>query len=508
VKKASAELFELVAGLSIPERRYCSLYLQKHSPGAGNRYLKLFQALRRQERYDSTQAMLACGFGDKPTHYAVLKNQLFDQLLDALHQFDLFSNPEQQLQKGIHQCQLLMQKGMFHTCRKWIERLEKPAAAMHQYEAQLQLQQLKMALMGRQYYRNVQNADMQQWYTTTQTLMAALEVTNRYRYLSSSMYKMQYAAGVRGKALAEKMQALVELPEFTQIENAGTLRATLDFLQVNALYHFTNLETEKAAHYNQRFLEILDEHILLKQLYADRYFSVLNNYLIDCMVLRQYATLEDGLQKMRSLPGIPAFKRLANFDANVFRLGYLLEMNYTIATGNFAMAYPKLGTIWQGLKTFGDKIVKHNRITLCYLMAYTCFALGRYDEAIDYLQPILQEKESAVAENIQLAARMMQLLCHFEKGDRILLDSLIKSVRRLLKRTDGTEEIQRAVLSFMFSSLRKQAIEQKAWVSLDKKLGKLAAHKNPAGSLNLFNYVVWAKAHAMAHTFEQVWKAI
>jgi tetratricopeptide (TPR) repeat protein len=318
---------------------------------------------------------------------------------------------------------------------------------------------------------------------------------------------MQYAAGVRGKALAEKMQVLVSMEEFTDKAKASTLRAELDFLQVNALYYFTNMETEQAALYNQQFLELLDEHVLLRQLYADRYFAVLNNYLIDCMVLRQYNTLEDGLAKMRRLPEIPVFRRLANFEVNVFRLGYLLEMNYTITTGNFATAYPKLKSIAEGLKTFGEKVVKHNRITLYYLMAYTCFALGKYDEAIDYLQPILQEKESAVAENIQLAARMLQLLCHFEKGDTILLDSLIKSVRRLLIKTDGSEEIQKAVLSFIFSSLRKQTTEQKDWAMLDKKLTKLADDKASAGSMNLFNFLVWTRAHSSNIPFEQQWKA-
>lgn len=134
-----------------------------------------------------------------------------------------------------------------------------------------------------------------------------------------------------------------------------------------------------------------------------------------------------------------------------------------------------------------------------------CFALGKYDEALDNIWPILQEKETAVAEDIQLAARMMQLLCHFEKGDRMLLESLIKALRRLLRRKDDSAEIPKTIVSFINVSLRTQYLHPQQWADLEKKLEKLAQNKSVAGSLNLFNYLVWAKVHTQQKKFAELW---
>jgi hypothetical protein len=505
VKQNSNELFDLIRNLSLSEKRYCSLYLKKHGTGADNRYVKLFNFLKAQEEYDTKAAQKKAGFEQKPSHYAVLKKQLYEQLLDALHQFDLFSNSEQQLLRGIHQCHLLLQKGLFKQCDKRTESLLKVAQKMDHYEAQLQLQQLKMTMKARMYYRHVSEGDLKKWDDETRQIIDELQVTNHYRYLGSLIYKMQYDAGVRGKELAEKMKAIVQKPEFSNEKNAKTTSAYLDFLQVRALYHFTNLETDKAAVYNEKFLKLLDDNPLLMKLNADRYFSVLNNYLIDCLVLKRYPTLENGLEKMRGLSKIEAFKRLVNFDANVFRLGYLLEMNYMITTGRFSEAYKNLKAISEGLSKFGDRIVKHNRITLQYLKAYVCFALGQYEESLDYLRPILQEKETSVAENVQMAARMLQLLCHFEMHDYILLDSLIKSVRRLLGKNPAAE-MQMTVISFIANAIKATSIETTKWQDVRKKINELATNRTTAGSLNLFNYIAWVSAHVSKIKMAEAWE--
>ncbi len=505
MKFFSDELHQLISNLSLSEKRYCSLYLKKHSAEGDNRYLRLFTILKEQEQYNSEAAIKKLGLSNKPTHYSVLKKQLYEQLLDALHQYDLFTNPEQQLQRGIHQCHLLLQKGLFVQCEKRIKALWAMARDMNQYEAQLQLQNLKMMMKARKYYRQESEEDLKKWWEETNAILNSLATTNRFRYMGSMVYKMQYEAGGRGRESAERMKKIVSQPEFTDEHLATTLRSRLDYLQVRALYHFTNLETELAAEHNERFLKLLDENPLTMQMHADRYFSVLNNYLIDCLVLRKYKTLEEGLEKMRGLSKIPAFRRLGNFDANVFRLGYLLEMNYMITTGNFKQAYTRIKDIQNGLQAFGDKIVKHNRLTLEYLAAYVCFALGKYDEALDNIWPILQEKEIAVAEDIQLAARMMQLLCHFEKGDRMLLESLIKALRRLLRRKDESAEIPKTIVSFINVSLRTQYLHPQQWIDLDKKLEKLAQNKSVAGSLNLFNYLVWVKVHTQQKKFAELW---
>lgn len=501
----STDLYELISGLNLSEKRYCTRYLQKHSTSKENRYLKLFNILRSQLLYDGEEAIISLGYQSKPNHYAVLKKQLYEQLLDALYQFDLFSSIEAQLQRGIHQCHLLMQRGLLDQCEKRIKTYRKMALKTNHLPAQIQLQQLSLSLIGRRYYRHTKSEDLEEWHTKSQTIIQAMNTEVKYGYLSSMVYQMQYVSGAKGRQLANKMERIVSAEEFVEEKNAITLNSKLDFLRVNALYHFIKGETALAAEFNQRFLAVLDEEALLKQLHADQYFSVLNNYLIDLLVLKKYKEFEEGLTKLRALPKLQAFNKLANFEVNVFRLGYLLEINYMISRGEFAHAYLKIEDIMQGLEKYKGKIVKHNRITLQYLVAYVCFAIGKYKETLKYLQPILQERESAVAEDLQLAARMTQLLSYFEMGDTLILDSLIRSVRRSFPDKKKGHELQRLVLSFINSTIQGQTANKKKWIKLKDNLEKVLAEGKGADALNLFNYQVWVNAHIEGISFPAKW---
>lgn len=485
------------------EKRYCRLFLQKHM--SKNRYVVLYEYLLKAPKYDATEARRHCRCNNKPAAYAVLKKQLAEQLLQALHLYDLHTNTEQQLQRSVHQCQLLLQKGHLDWCEKRLTAVWEQAMSVDLPEVLWQLQQLRLQLMSRRYYRNITAAGIVEWHRQTEAVLHQMQTTSRYRYLSATVYQMQYEAGARGSELAARMREVIRLPEFRSEKNATTLRAQLDYYQVRALYHFTNGETAKAADFNRRFLAALDQRLPLKQLLADRYFSVLNNYLIDAFVLKHYAEVETGLAQLRHLAKEPAFKRLANFDVNEFRLGALLELNYRMATGQFAAAEKRLPAIEKGLQQFGQRIVKHNRITLQYLMAYVAFVQHRYDRALDYLQPILQEKESAVAEQVQQGARLLQLLTHAEKGDWLLVESLIKSVRR---QWSALPPLVQLVLSFLQRQSKSGGVSLQHWRLLEKRLLPEATRPDSSAVLNMFQYVFWVQAHVQQQPMAAVWPQV
>ena len=98
----------------------------------------------------------------------------------------------------------------------------------------------------------------------------------------------------------------------------------------------------------------------------------------------------------------------------------------------FDLRIQSIPEVQNGIKRFEQKIVIHTRFTLLYLLAYGCFIVGNYDNALDLLQPILQEKETKVVEDIQFGARMLQMLCFFEKNEMLLVLSFIQSLRKTM----------------------------------------------------------------------------
>ncbi len=469
MKKDSDELFQLITALTPAEKRYCSLYLKKNASGDDNRYLALFNYLKDAGEYDAAKIMKQLRYEKRPNHYAVLKKQLYEQLLDALHQFSAFSNPGQQLMQGISQCNLLLQKNLVAQCEKKITTLPKTAVAMDHSVAQLLLQNLKLAVMSKKRFRQISDADLANWEKETLEVNKDLESYSRYAYLNASVAKMNYESSARSAQLTARIKAVIDLPEFSHEKKTRTVHSKELFYQTQAQYHFQSGETQKSMDYLQKNLQLLENNPQTN-LFVKSYQTVLYNYLLTCLELKKYALFETNLEKLRNIPNLPAFKRLGKSpqDPMLFCMSYTLEMDYLISIANFKQAHLKVAEIRNGFQQYGEKIPKRNRIILHTMMAYVCFAVAKFDEALENVMPVIQEKENAVAEDMQLVARMIQLLGHFEKGDKILTDSLIKSLQRTLRDKDASGDVLRTVLSFIHTSLRLNKIEKKKWVELQK----------------------------------------
>ncbi|HWB63936.1 MAG TPA: hypothetical protein VG603_10525, partial [Chitinophagales bacterium] len=195
-------------------------------------------------------------------------------------------------------------------------------------------------------------------------------------------------------------------------------------------------------------------------------------------------------------------------DAVVFWMGYTLEMNYFIETGRFAEAYQKISNIKAGIKTFSPNIAKQNRMMLQCIMAYVSFAMAKYHETLDHLAPVIQEQEKSLAAEVQLVARIMQLLSHFENGNKLLLESLVKSLQRSLRAKNEAAKVPMAIVSFINSSIRKPALQKQDWQQLQSKLKRLSANKPPQGISDLIDYKTWIKAHIKGVSFAEARRSV
>ncbi len=494
MKTPSSDLFELFQQMSAAEKRYCASMLEQ-----GSRYRQLFTAMNKLHKWDENLLREWLDMEKKPGDFAVLKNQLFDRLLSALQQFDRHSNPIQRLYHRIHGCQVLIRMGLFAKADKELAAVRKEADKWKDPNGALMIQQLQIQLWARVYFKEIAEVRIDDWQIENLRIIHELGENFKYKQLASKLNRLQYASGVRGRELAGKMKPLLALPEF--VSEPESMGAKLDFLQARALYDFTRGEIEGARKNNKRFLELLNDDHSLREIHADRYFSVFNNFLIDCLLQRDFETMLNGLDRLRKLPSEPGFRHLSNIEANVFRLGMLLELNYLLGQGKFEQAAALSPVLLQGLEQHGDRIVKVNRITLLYLMAYAVFAKGKPSLALDYLIKLQSEKAGAAALQLQRAAKLLQMICHFECEDLSLVESLVLSARRE-DRDKTAPAILRQTWSFLLTAVRKEV----KWEAYVKSLQRLADEEGSAELLNLFQLQIWANARLNKISFAAGWK--
>ncbi|MFI5172626.1 MAG: hypothetical protein ACHQFW_09555 [Chitinophagales bacterium] len=490
MKSPSSDLFTLVKSLSKSEKRYFKLHASRHY-GGKNQYVKLFQFIEKQPEYDEKVLLKEFSSTKSIAHFAVIKKQLYENILESLHRFDEFAHSEQKIYKGIHYCSLLLKKGLFDQCKKQIKKYRVLAYTLEKFECIIELIEIEKQLITKTQFTTVSYAQMEALQEEQYACIKNLDTTGNFWIKSNTIFKMHYEKKIAPGKENNELNKLMDDDEFKSENKATTFKSKLDRLQINALHAFVNGDVAKAYQLNAGFIRMVDEHKHFKLLFADRYFSVLNNYLIDSLILNKNKELISGIKLMRSLPGLPEFKHIQNLEANVFRLSFLLEMNLYVSGEDFEKALRCMEDIQKGLAKYRDKIPKPNIITLRYLSAYTLFCTKRFNECLSELLIIMNMKEAESIADIYRDTRMLELICHFELGDHFLLESQIISFQRLLITKKIRSRTLKIVIRFLKQSTQK--LSKPKSKDLEKELLILSENEEEKIVFNNLNYLYWAR---------------
>lgn len=489
MKSPSNDLFELIRSLSKTEKRYFRIYAARSFPGQ-NQYTKLFTFIDKQAIYDEKALSAAFSHSKSNAHFAVLKKQLYENILEALHRYDEFAHPEQKVRKGIHYCGILLKKGLFRQCKKQIQKYKLLAYRLEKFEFVVELIEIEKRLIGKQQFTSVSYSQLEQLQSEQNECIQQLRVSGDYWIKSNRIFKMHIEKKIAPGKPNTELEELIMQDQFKEFDKATNFKSKLDYLQINALQAFVSNDIAKAYTLNTTFLALLDENEHLKSLHTDRYFAVLNNYLIDSLILKKHKELKKGIEVLRSLPSKPEFRHINNLEANVFRQSYLLELNYYISSDNYEQALAIIDDVRKGLKKFGDKIARPNIITFRYLMAYTLFCNADYKNCLDEILLILNTREAEKISDIFRDARLLELICHFELGNHLLVESLITSFQRWLTTEKVKYETYKEILRYIKQCIQK--IDKPDLVSFRSKLRTLSTRKEEKPVFNNINYNWWA----------------
>jgi len=104
----------------------------------------------------------------------------------------------------------------------------------------------------------------------------------------------------------------------------------------------------------------------------------------------------------------------------------------------------------------------HRWALFLYKCAGACFLTGRYDEALDYLNDIINMRSGIFREDLLINTRLLHAICNFELANYSLVDYHLKSLNRLLNRSRETAAIHKITVSGLRRLLRTPISEHKA----------------------------------------------
>src|SRR3989344_7190840 len=178
-------------------------------------------------------------------------------------------------------------------------------------------------------------------------------------------------------------------------------------------------------------------------------------------------------------------------------------------TGDFTKSIAIREEIIAGLKKYSDKTTAIEEITLLYNLFYSYFGTGEYSKALKIINKLLNEYQKELRYDIQSAARILNLILHYELENGHLLEYNSISAYRFLYKSKRLYKLEKIILDFFRKKMHQNYTPQdqiESFVELRKQFIALTEDQYEKKAFEYFDYVSWLDAHIEKKSFEEVVK--
>jgi hypothetical protein len=172
--------------------------------------------------------------------------------------------------------------------------------------------------------------------------------------------------------------------------------------------------------------------------------------------------------------------------------------------GTFKEGLSLVPYIEEKLNEYALYFDNHRVLVFNYKIATLYFGSGDYSTSIDYLQRIINDNVD-LRYDIQCYARLLHLLAHYELGNFEIMDSLIKSVYRFMRKMETITIIEEEVFKFLRHAFRLTRRELKP--ELEKLLHKVKQFEKSrfeTRSLAYLDIISWLESKVYEKTMSAV----
>ena len=500
MKKSSDFLYRLIKSLRRSEKRYFSLFANRHVIGKQNEYLQFYEAIVKQKEAD--EAKLKAQF---PKNFARAKNHLQNLVLESLAEQHATKFTQEVVKKQHHQVKILFQKGFYKECERLLERTINKVRKEQMFSMELLLLELKQDIVTQ-----IKSSDLitiEQIYSEIDECLQGLNRRNHYWILLHRIYGFyfKYSQARSSEKLAE-LTTLMQHPLLEESESEKAPWELLYYLDIYAIYHFIKGEIESSFACGERLIRVMETNEDLIRLNRTKYFSLLVNHLTDCLELNKHDAFKKGLPKLKALPSNRIFTDLPHLPSQVFHQATILELNYMISNGKFDEAIAQIPTLAQQLKTYEADIALDYLVVIYKQFTYLYLVHAQFEQAIEWNQRLMENGIENDNQQLISLANITNLLIHYELGNFRLLEHLIQSSNRFYRKQQTSQnafQVEKTFVQFLKKLMNvPNRSEQKAIFQKLKKV--MMAFKNDAFETVTFeeyNLFEWVESKIQGRSF-------
>jgi tetratricopeptide (TPR) repeat protein len=497
MKKASDDLFRLIKSLNKSEKGYFKKFAKRNSSGDDKNTIKLFDAIEKQadgDEYDEEAIKKKFEGETFVKQFPVTKNYLYNLILKSLNLYYTENSIERQVREALSNAQLLRKKGLLDQSKKLIKKARALASEFSSDMMMLELIRFEKVLDFQTSTGSKRLKLIKSHFESEDAMLDKMKNISRYMMLANSMAALHDKFGTKRNTGDDEFDALLKDPYLASQENAVHYDSKIFYHNIHAQYYLRKLDYEKVFRTLQSQLELIESEPAVIKYYVRDYLLVLQDLVYFANLLKHKEEAERYIKKLKDLK-----ERLKNnTDKFVQTLLHNRAANMELAMLIDDLRYEEGIEVIKIIEKDVDKFRDTNRwetFSLFYKIAYFYYVTGDYDNALKWVNILLNEADDDIGSEIYSFVRILNIIIHFELGNKELMEYILQSTYRYLqtnKRLFKTETLFMKLIKSIIGAVTDKDIKD-AFREFKFRLDKIKDNSNEKAAFEYFDFPSWAE---------------
>ena len=428
--KGSEDLFRLIKSLTPAEKGYFKKSAERYSVEKDNNYVKLFDLIDSQETYDEKELLKADFVNQLPRQ----KNYLQSLLLKSLQSYDSESTFTLEIENSIQQIRALLKRGQYELCRKLLLKTKKDAVSNEFFLEAIKLAQLENYL-NKACGMDLSVEAQKQSYAERYAFMEQEKNSDEMMELEQQVITFIRSNPTKNTTFKSKL--------LTSDPPLLSNKAKLIFYNAMTAYHSFNRNYDKQYFYSKEYL-LLNKKIVNISKRSAVLLPAYYNFALTCIENKRYKECNDAIEEMM----------LVKLNDNQFaewqqQMWLQLKTFLFLNTGKFEEGlvfarkhYENKPENKHYINPRMDSEIMMN-VTLIY------FGNAQYKTCLKYLDALLSPAAKENAGVIYHQALLLNILTHYELGNKETVEHLVIAARRTFKNNNMLTAFEDLFLNFL-----------------------------------------------------------
>ncbi len=498
------DLFLLIKSLSKSEKRY--FRLNSFSQSGNPKYVQLFDLLGDMEELDKSGISVLYEEGTNQQQVSATKNYLYDLILESLRSFHEKKSIDYELNNLYTNALVLEKRGLYGQALKLLKRAKKMAQKHEKHSMLVEIIRRQLFLEEHDSKNKNIRKDLERLHDELDAVLD--KIYDEYRVFNLThkifTFRMQKSK-VENEEEKAYMESILSHPLMEEAAPPDSFVGKLYYYHGHGLAKLMLFrDFKKANYYYELALKTWDEYPEIKSENPKLYKNYISNFLNTCHINKRYDRFPKLLNVLESLPA-----KSIDQKAKDFVLISSLKLLYYLNTSKYKQAESLAPEILDGLNKFENNIEDSIKITFLYNITLLFFALEDHDQALDWVNRILNSTAAESRQDIQLIARILNLVFHYELGNDTILEYLYNSTYRGLKKVEKLDAFEKIVLQNLkkIQNLPPGKPLTDGFIHFQSGLEKLVQQYPGKKPIGMEEMLIWVDSKVSKRSFIEVMEA-